>query len=91
MGSNEGPAQADNLQRVASRIERLILDFARTRWLSNPTFHMQDLTSYVDNRAPIAPDSAGRILRHLRAAGLVDYVVLNRRASLYQLTKVRAS
>ena len=32
----------------------------------------------------IAPDSPGRILRELRLNGRLDYVVLNRRQSLYQ-------
>jgi len=32
----------------------------------------------------IAPDSPGRILRELRLRGWLNYVVINRRQSLYQ-------
>jgi hypothetical protein len=36
-----------------------------------------------------APDSPGRILRELRLTGKLNYVVINRRQSLYQFRAVR--
>lgn len=70
-------------RRVYSRIAPTILEFRVA--CSSGTFHVEDLRRYVLQRVPaIAPDSPGRILRELRLNGLVDYVVINRRASLYQ-------
>jgi ribosomal protein S25 len=47
-------------------------------------FHVDDLRQHVLGQvAQIAPDSPGRILRLLRERGRLDYIVLNRRQSLY--------
>jgi hypothetical protein len=47
---------------------------------------MTDLVAFVEDRVgAIAPDSAGRILRALRRAGRVNYIVLDRSASLYAI------
>lgn len=81
--------QAENQRRVAKNIESTIVAFARQIYkVRPPLFHMEELTTYVRERVGIAPDSAGRILRQLRQQGKVDYVVVNRRESLYQLTHV---
>jgi len=56
-------------------------------------FHIEDLRRYVLEFAPsgaIAPDSPGRILREMRLEGKLNYVVLNRRQSLYQFREVLA-
>jgi hypothetical protein len=37
----------------------------------------------------VAPDSPSRILRELRKQGRVDYIVVNRAASLYRVVAVR--
>jgi hypothetical protein len=73
--------------RVFSRIAPIILAFKDER----PTgmFHAEDLRDYVIERVPdIAPDSPGRILRELRLLGRLDYVVINRRQSLYQFRAI---
>ena len=46
----------------------------------NPTFFMQELTSFVERRVGghLAPDSPGRILRQLRQQHLLNYTVLSR-------------
>ena len=66
--------------RVRSRIGSLIREFCRL----NPTFHMEDLTLYVQARIKVAPDSPGRILRLLRQQGLKVELV-SRRGSLYRV------
>ncbi len=69
--------------RVYSRIARLIMDFAEDH--AGERFHVEELRRYVEDRMPdVAPDSPGRILRELRLEGRIDYVVINRRQSLYQ-------
>jgi len=77
--------------RVYSRIAPVILTFAADH--AGQTFHAEQLRRYVLHHDPaIAPDSPGRILRELRLGGKLDYVVLNRRQSLYQFrTKFPAS
>lgn len=79
-------AQAENIERVRSKIESSIINFALTH-IDKP-FHMEDLTRHVKAQIPdIAPDSPGRILRLLRRQRALDYEVVNRRQSLYRITK----
>jgi hypothetical protein len=69
--------------RVRSRIVPFIMAF-RVKYAGRH-FHMEDLRRFVLREVPTtAPDSPGRILRELRSDGRLDYVVLNRRQSLYQ-------
>lgn len=90
MDSTVNPASnADHIDRVSDRIGSLIVSFCRSRLDLAPEFHMVELTSWIARHHAIAPDSPGRILRHLRKQGALDYRVLSRRDSLYQLTHVR--
>ena len=73
--------------RVYARIAPLILDFHAMH--PGELFHAEQLRIYVRSFAPeIAPDSPGRILRALRLEGRLNYVVINRRHSLYQFRPV---
>ncbi len=77
--------------RVRSRIGKLILEFCTERVKHfEGTFFMEELRVYVDRKLAgcIAPDSPGRILRQLRKQGELNYVVLFRSQSLYQLKPV---
>ena len=65
--------QRRQIERVASRIGRSVEAFCRSRGVGSQG---------------VAPASADRILRLLRAEGRVDYVVENRRASLYRITEL---
>jgi hypothetical protein len=77
--------QEENLERVSSRIGRAIIDFCQT----HRRFHADELRAYAVAETGIAaPASADRILRDLRLRGVIDYVVVNRRASLYEVIKV---
>jgi hypothetical protein len=81
--------QRANLDRVSNNIARLVTDFCRRRLEDRRAeFHMTDLTGYVNARSTIAPDSAGRILRELRRQKVIDYTVVNRAQSLYQVLGV---
>lgn len=77
--------QQENLERVNSRIEHFVLEFCR----GHRQFHADDLRQYVAREALVAPASADRILRYLRQRKQLDYVVLNRRESLYQVLWVK--
>lgn len=69
--------------RVYGRIAPIILEFYRGH--AGQMFRMEQLRRYVISRVPeIAPDSTSRILRELRLENRINYVVLNRRQSLYQ-------
>jgi len=77
--------------RVRSRIGALILEFCSERLKHfEGTFFMEELRIYVDRKLAgcIAPDSPGRILRQLRQQGLLNYKVVSRRQSLYQVVPV---
>jgi hypothetical protein len=77
------------LRRVSARINKLVLSFCRDRIATNQnTFHMTELALWVSRHNLIAPDSAGRILRSLRAKGKLDYIVVSRSESLYELKRV---
>lgn len=81
-------AQHAQLRRVRERIEAAVLAYCSA--LSPPAqFHMEDLTAFVQARVPVAPDSPGRILRHLRQRKRLAYRVVNRKASLYELLPLR--
>ena len=73
-----------DLARVSDAISDTILEFERCL-APRRTFQVEELRRFVTDRFPtIAPDSPGRILRAMRTKGLLDYRILNRRASLYQ-------
>jgi len=78
--------QHENLDRVASKLSTPILAFCRQR----QEFHMEDLRDYLRQQScNFAPDSPSRVLRQLRLAGCVDYVITNRRQSAYRVMSVR--
>ncbi len=75
--------QPENLDRVYSRIARHIMAFRVER--GGDLFQAEDLRQYVLDLDPsIAPGSPDRILREMRLKGVLNYTVVNRRASLYQ-------
>lgn len=75
-------------QRVFATIAPIIMNFCHEH-VDGSTFHVDELREYVlDRVVQIAPDSPGRILRELRLVGQLNYVVLNRRQSLYQFRPV---
>jgi len=77
---------------VAGRVRGSVLDFFELRVRNAaPAFHMSELTEYVRSRVPTAPDSAGRIMRHLRDEGALDYELVSRSKSLYRVTTDRTS
>lgn len=79
--------QQEELSRVADRIGEAILAFAARQ--GSRDFHADDLRRFVAESmgdANIAPGSPDRILRDLRQRGELDYVILNRSASLYRFT-----
>ena len=75
--------QPENIERVYSQISRHILAFRGER--GGDLFRAEELRQYVLEREPmIAPGSPDRILREMRLKRVLNYVVVNRRASLYQ-------
>lgn len=77
--------------RVKSRIGKLIVEFCTERLKHfEGTFFMEELRVYIDRKLAgcIAPDSPGRILRQLRQQGELNYIVLFRSQSLYQIKPV---
>ena len=79
---------AANLQRVKDRIGDVVWRFCKAR--VGRSFHAETLVRHVMAFTPkCAPDSPSRILRDLRKAGAVSYVVVSRAQSLYRVTGVR--
>jgi hypothetical protein len=69
--------------RVYQTIAPIIQEFFGQRGATE--FHVEELRQYVlDRAATIAPDSPGRILRAMRQNGILDYLVIDRRRSLYR-------
>lgn len=80
-----GAQQAAELSRVSNKICWDVLAFCRTIGLGGE-FHAKQLHDYVG--AHVAPASADRILRDMRSKNYVGYEIVNRRASLYRITKL---
>ena len=73
--------QPTELKRVTSRIANAVMAFCQGK----SEFHAAALREHVDGECgATAPGSAHRVLRSLRAQGLLDYKCINRRDSLYQ-------
>lgn len=81
-------SDAAHLERVSSRIGAAVLEFCR----EHKTFHAGELHRHVEVKTGVsAPASADRILRDLRQRGVVNYRVVSRRESLYEVTEVNAA
>lgn len=81
--------QAENLDRVSTRIAGAIVAFMRS--IDGQQFHADELRRFVSNAlGETAPDSAGRIMRDLRARGVIAYSVTDRARSLYLAGKVKS-
>lgn len=81
----ERKAQKKNLERVRGKIHQAILEYFSFRYVGQ-TFTMSHLTRVVSAQVPdIAPDSPGRIMRLLRAEGLINYKVVSRKDSRYEV------
>jgi hypothetical protein len=73
--------------RVYAKIAPVIMAFHDLH--VGETFHAEELRTFVTERVPeIAPASPDRILRALRLGFRLNYVVLDRRNSLYQFRPV---
>lgn len=72
--------------RVKQAIRKHIIAFAWT--YMGQRFHMDELTRYVRQQVPTAPDSAGRILRALRQDGVIEYRLVSRHDSEYEIVSV---
>lgn len=74
-----------NLDRVESRIGGSILRFF-SGLEPGTKFHVEQLRTWIlEDVGILAPASADRVLRDLRQKGKLDYHVVNRRQSLYQI------
>lgn len=77
--------QAEQLERVSARIARPILVFCK----AHKRFHADELRRFVVSQVGVAaPGSADRVLRDLRQQGRLNYVVVSRRESLYEVIEV---
>lgn len=77
--------QQENINRVSLKIGKAITEFCS----NNKQFYADDLRKYVsDHIGYVAPASADRILRDLRQKGILNYRVINRRKSFYEILPV---
>lgn len=82
-------AQAEHLERVTVRIGAAILAFCRDHRERGRRFYMDELRAFVEAHAgSVAPASPDRVLRQLRQSGRVQYRVVSRRESLYEVVAV---
>lgn len=84
--------QATQLVRVGGVIAQLIVGFCHARLRANvPEFHADELRAHIARHTAgcSAPGSADRLLRALRRAGKVSYVVVNRHQSLYRILSIQ--
>jgi hypothetical protein len=75
------------LESVSSRIGASIMEFCSS--MVGREFHADDLRKHVSAAVgACAPASADRVLRDLRRKGGIDYVCIDRHASLYKVQDV---
>ena len=84
------PLKDENLTRVSGRIAGLVFEFVTKRLEPVTHFRAEELRQYVEmflaNRH-IAPGSVDRVLRDLRKRGVLNYRVVSRRDSLYEVIR----
>jgi hypothetical protein len=80
------------LTRTYDSLAQAVESFYKLRLGTDPKFTANQLRFFVQNNytAKTSPGSADRVLRMLRKAGKVEYVVLNRAQSLYEARPVTA-
>jgi hypothetical protein len=89
MDDERSGRQEEELERVSLRISASILAFYQERGLES-FFRADDLREWVSQEVgPIAPGSADRIMRDLRQKRLINYKVVSRSESLYQIKPIR--
>jgi hypothetical protein len=80
--------QQEQLERVSARIARPIITFCK----EHKRFHADELRRYVVAEIGVtAPGSADRVLRDLRQQGRLNYRVVSRRESLYEVIEVKGA
>ena len=86
---HDAEEQRRQLRRVKIKIEDLVYRFCKMN--EGMVINMEKLDGFVryNSPLPVTPGSAGRILRLLRAEGVIDYEVINRRDSLYLIRRVK--
>ena len=83
-GEYRAGGQSANIGRVNKKIAAAVTEFCQSVGVGGK-FHMVDLQDFVAVRFSIAPDSPGRILRDLRKRKLLNYRVVSRKQSEYQV------
>lgn len=84
-------AQSKNISRVRGKIHRAILMFF-SQCIVGTQFTGPELHRVIKRQVhDLAPDSPGRIMRLLRAEGLINYKVVSRKDSLYEVLEVEES
>ena len=83
----------EQLQRVGLNLNQAIIAFWKQKLYSmqdtNLRFTATELRQYVQrHNFGTAPSSAARVMRNLRQDGQINYVVVNRARSLYQVIPV---
>jgi LPS sulfotransferase NodH len=66
----------------------VIVAFIAHRLATNPRFHAADVHAWALRHGYSAPASADRVMRALRVAGEIAYVVVSRSESLYQAVEL---
>lgn len=81
--------QQAQLTRVTGALASSILRFCRARLATGRAeFFATELREFCDGAHQSAPGSPDRVLRALRRDGILDYVVVSRKDSLYKLLRV---
>lgn len=85
-----GGTHRESLHRVRSAISARVLAFFAARQPGD-RFHIGDLTQFVQAaHTTIAPDSPRRIMSELKTDGLLNYNLISRSASLYEVAEIPA-
>lgn len=78
--------QAEQLARVSGRLAEPVAGFVRAH--IGQMFHAHELCDQLAMDGYLAPESAMRVMRDLRARGVINYRVVDRSQSLYEALPV---
>lgn len=87
MRQQELSAHKINMERAESKLTGLIVDWCN-RHGPGHRFHLGEFTRDILSQQLCSPTSPYRIMALLRKKGLVNYKVVSRSQSLYQLTSL---
>ena len=77
-------SQQLQLTRVRAKLDAVVASFIAHRLATNPTFTSAELHAWAQRHGHSAPGSADRVMRAMRTAGEIAYVLVDKSRGMYR-------